>query len=258
MGYSYAANTLEGKQKKLNAILNKARKEGYNINFDFQDKELKMSSDKVNHPYLTLDELKRIYNLDLSEASMSMQQSAFYLLLMATTGLRYSDLTKLNELKISEGTLPNGHDYKYIELVITKTNSLAVIPILAPVYKYIKRNDNKFPKPVASQTMNKLIKKIALKAMINDDLILKVNRMSTKISHKTKKWQHISSHTGRRSFITNFARYVPQPIVSMITHPNVRNSMFDVYNKITLEENIKLFFQHVYDSDELAWLVDYS
>ncbi len=121
-GYSYSANTLNGRQKKLNAIVNKARKEGYSVIFDFQDRDLKKSADKVNHTYLTLKELSIINNLDNSKMTDSLQKSSIFFIIMATTGLRFSDLHAFVNSDINSGLLSTGEKFYYVELILKKTN----------------------------------------------------------------------------------------------------------------------------------------
>lgn len=56
----------------------------------------------------------------------------------------------------------------------------------------------------------------------------------------------VSSHTGRRSFITNLINYVPVTILTKITsHQLKETSIIFGYNKISLLENAVLFVKEL-------------
>ena len=156
-----------------------------------------------------------------------------------------------------KGHLKTGQVFYYVEYASKKTGIETALPILAPVLKIYNSNNHRFPFPQSSQTINYNIKKVALFAQIDDEIVLKIKRNNTIPTTSTNKWQHVSCHTGRRSFITNFARRIPEPVLSRITHPHQMNRIIDIYNKIGHVDNIKLLFEHIYANEELAWLVDY-
>jgi len=256
-GDGYAANTLNGKQKKLNKILKSAKNQGYNVNFDFMDKSLKYSADKVNHVYINFDELNKMIDMDKDVLKKQYEIARDFFFIMTLCGLRYSGLKILFNNTVKKGKLKSGKTFYYVEHASKKTGIDTAVPILAPVLKIYRENNDKFPIPPVSQTINNNIKKVALLAKINDEMVLKIKRNNTVPTKTSQKWEHVSCHTARRSFISNFAQYIPQSVVSKITHPNRRAGMFDVYNKISAVENVKLFFKYIYDVEEFKWLVDY-
>ena len=68
----------------------------------------------------------------------------------------------------------------------------------------------------------------------------------------TKKlYQFVTSHTGRRSFITNLINFIPLPTLTKITgHKLEDKNIVFAYNKMTLLENATLFRKLVRSAKE--------
>ena len=99
------------------------------------------------------------------------------------------------------------------------------------------------PKKVAQQTFNDDVKMLAMQCKLNEEVTVSHTDAKGVKQFVTKKfYQFVSSHIGRRSFITNLINYIPIPILTKITgHVIQDNEIIYGYNKISLIENASLF-----------------
>jgi integrase len=132
------------------------------------------------------------------------------------TGLRFSDYSKLIDMKIV--TSPEG--YKTITLEQEKTEDVVVIPVDVRLESILKKYKNNVPK-VESQNLNRTIKVICRRLSRKVPSLAK--KIPTRLTKKEldaekkgkvvfekcddgrylkPKWSMISSHTGRRTCCT--------------------------------------------------------
>ena len=69
-----------------------------------------------------------------------------------------------------------------------------------------------------------------------------INKKGEKEFQVKKFYDFVSSHTGRRSFITNLINFIPLPVLSKMTgHTTKDKGVIFGYNKISLIDNAVLF-----------------
>ena len=237
----------KGKQIKLiKAICNRALSDGYAVNpFVFTKGFYKPSEDsKEKVVYLEFEEITRIIELEL-KGMLSNARDWFVIGL--NTGLRVSDLLKLNEANISGENL----------IVTTqKTKTPIAIPIMTQVDEVIKRR-NGFPRKISDQKFNEYIKEVCCLAQIDaptkgakitrviDTLKRRKHGYTTrKIDGTYPKYELVSSHTCRRSFASNYYGKIPTAIIRAITgHSSERE--FLKYIQVSPEEHARNFMEHV-------------
>jgi len=192
----------------LKTFLGYAKRRGIKVNSGFRDFSVK--KDKLEVIALTEQELNKILNLDLSKnARLRRVRDVFCF--SCATGLRYSDLVQLKREHIK----PNE-----IRLTIKKTREPMIIPlnkISADILKkYEWRAD---PLPIISnQKFNNYIKEIGQLAELNEDIEIIRYRGAEKISQVHKKYDLISAHTGRKTFVTlSLEKGIPAEAVMKIT-----------------------------------------
>ena len=121
-----------------------------------------------------------------------------YLCFECFTGLRFSDIGRLKNENIKG-------DFIMIRTQKTKDNLFVSLNVFAKeiISKYQGQYKNRpLPPPFANQIINRLIKEVAEKAALNE--LLEIEKFSgvNRISVTKPKYQLISTHTGRRTFIT--------------------------------------------------------
>ncbi|HQC06645.1 MAG TPA: phage integrase SAM-like domain-containing protein, partial [Kaistella chaponensis] len=197
----YSYQTKEIKQnyfckiiKVLKSFLNWATDKGYNSTRDFE--KFKASDHDIDIIYLSFEELMKLYNKDMKSDKLS-QVRDFYCM-GCFTGLRFSDLSKLHLANISD-------DHIVISIQKTKTQNHAI-----KLNKYAKEILNKYkgtiyePLPViSSQKFNEYIKDCCELAEIKQSFTTHWFVGNQKKSLTQPKHRFITSHTARKTFITN-------------------------------------------------------
>jgi len=211
-------NTVEKYVSNLKTFLNWAADKGYNIHTDY--KKFKAEKEKKDIIFLTLKELEKIINLDIDNQNLeiieqsgggaakliegkkkmkvtekeSLKRARDIFVLACTTGLRFSDIKKLKAIDIIKNQ---------IVLTTEKTKTPVRIPLNSHSQSIIDRyKDNiYFLKVPANQTLNNQIKKIAYLAGFTDDITIKAFRGKKEIVRTMKKYQKVSMHMGRNTFI---------------------------------------------------------
>lgn len=187
--------------KNLKVFLRWATKMGYNTNKEFLD--FKCSSIDSDQVALNTEELDSIRDLDLSDFPyLSNARDLF--LIQCYTGLRYSDLAKITTANIKGNRL---HIYT------VKTKDILNIYITDPLREILDKFINNKIHIISQKKLNYFIKIVAEKANINEPVLTVTYRGTQRIEREYSKHQLISSHTGRRTFITLSLEYGMRPEV---------------------------------------------
>ena len=157
---------------------------------------------------LSIDELKALEALDLSHDPRKHRVQQLFLV-QAWTGLRFSDVVRLNSSHIDGDT---------VRIDINKTQDFSTIPLFPTAGRVLAKIGTK-PITVSNQEYNRELKLVMkaladkepslLKSITQLHAIGKVRKPTTK-----PKWEWISSHTARRSFVTMcIQQSIPQHFV---------------------------------------------
>lgn len=159
-------------------------------------KALSVKDDESQHVYLTEEEIRRIieYRPDtITEATVQQQ-----FILGCLTGARHSDYSRF--------TLANVNSVGHLVYVSKKTHIKAELP-LSPVaneilfghFGGVEHYEGAYTREVSDTTFNGTIRRICMLCDIDAEI-----QLYRKGSFWTgKKYQAVSSHTSRRSFVTN-------------------------------------------------------
>lgn len=210
--------------KVLKSFLNWATDKGYNTTRDFE--KFKASDHDIDIIYLSFQELMKLYNKDMKSDKLS-QVRDFYCM-GCFTGLRFSDLSKLHLANISD-------DHIVISIQKTKTQNHAI-----KLNKYAKEILNKYkgtiyePLPViSSQKFNEYIKDCCELAEINQSFTIHWFVGNQKKSLTQPKHRFITSHTARKTFITNSLLLGMEPKAIKKIANIKKDAVLDKYMKVT-------------------------
>lgn len=222
----------------IKVILNDAFDKNIHQNTAYKHKNFKVLTEDVNNIYLSEDELQRIISLDLSfNPTIQNVRDAF--IIGCYTGLRFSDICKINKQHICDNT---------IKIKTQKTDQWVTIPLLEPVRNIInfyRLSSSGFPKVYGNIAMNKYLKQIGELAGLNDVVIKVRSKGKTRVEQRLPKYQLITTHTARRSFATNlFKKGVPSRVIMLITGHKTEKS-FNSYIKINSDENAELLLSYL-------------
>ncbi len=231
---NYSNNSIGKQVKCLKAILSKAFDDGAHSNNIFKKSGFKTLKSDVDNIYLPENELKLIYNLDLS-SNPHLDPVRDIFLCGCYTALRYSDYSRLKK----EHFVYKEKSF-CIDLITQKTKNKVVIPIKPIIKGILEKYDYNLPKS-NKQKFNKYIKEIGLLAGIDEKVEVKRIKGSRTIIEYVPKHQLIMTHTARRTGATLlFKAGVNTLSIMKITGHKTEKSLLK-YIKISEEENaIKL------------------
>ena len=182
--------------------------------------------------------------IEYNPETASLKNVKGILLTLLFTGCRYSDVFKIKPEYTYE---KNDFSFPYARYVSEKSNEDIIVPILKPLSDFYAQNDGETPYPITDVKFNVYVKDLVKYAKIDDDVTLSYTDARGRKQYETKKfYDFVTSHIGRRSFITNLINYIPITILTKITgHRLVDKSVIFGYNKISLEENAALFVKEL-------------
>ncbi|HEX2920927.1 MAG TPA: site-specific integrase [Bacteroidales bacterium] len=225
--------------KTFKTIMRSAREEGLHNNMEIERKAFKTLSEEVEHIYLTESELKKLFDLDLSE-NKHYQEVRDVFLAGCYTAQRYSDYSKLNKsnLKVIGGN-------KYVELIQKKTGEKCIIPVRPELDVILQRYDYDLPKSF-EQKVNKAIKKIGEMAEITELIHTEKNKGGLIKKTNLKKCDLISTHCARRTGVT-LMYLAGIPVVDIMKISGHRTPKeFMKYIRISKEETAVKLATHPY------------
>ncbi len=213
-------NTIWKQFKNLKVFLNWCVDQGLIQNFS--TKHLTAPLEHIAHVFLTEEELARLENLNLSTSERIVRD---LFLVSCETGLRFSDVCSLPSQAVKEDCLEvypkktrkHGH-----------TNRL-IIPFSTRVKRILARNGQQLPTYPYSQINNF---NTCLRALCERADICAINYYYRTIQDREvrieqKKFELISSHTGRRTFCTlKFLAGMPSHVIMKFSgHTSEQNFM---------------------------------
>ena len=210
--------------KVLKSFLNWATEKGYNTNREFE--KFRAVEHDIDIVYLSFDELMKLYEKDFNNDRLS-QVRDFYCM-GCFTGLRFSDLSKLHLANISE-------DHIVLSIQKTKTQNHAI-----KLNKYAKAILEKYkgtiyePLPIiSSQKFNEYIKECCELAEITQPFTIHWFVGNKKKSLTQPKCKLITSHTARKTFITNSLLLGMEPKAIKKIANIKKDAVLDKYMKVT-------------------------
>jgi integrase len=191
-------------KKDLNLIvwfIRWASREGYysgSVHQTFRPR-LKGTSGNVNEVlHLTWEELIMLYNFEFESEKLDRVRDVFCF--CCFTSLRYSDVYKLTK-----------EDVKPDHIVIVTRKDVDGLKIelnmysraILEKYRSMVLDGNRALPVISNQKMNDALKEMAKAVGLNEKIKVVTFKSNQRIEEVFKKWQLITTHCGRRTFIVN-------------------------------------------------------
>lgn len=200
--------------------------QNYNINY-ISNFKIELSNNYSTLIALDEDEIIAIRDIELNER-LSKIRDLF--MVQCYTGLRVSDLLNIK---------PENVDIKRKEIGIAtiKTSEIIRIPVTNSIFTIFEKYNFCLPK-ISDVKYNQYIKEVCKLAGIDAPTLVTSWRGGKRVDTIKPKYELISSHTARRTFITRLLRkgLLPEQIMKITGHRNRRS--FDEYVKITQNEAV--------------------
>lgn len=179
--------------KALKTVIREAIRRKLTTNSEVLEIKREITEYTPEMVYLTLGELKTLYNFDFKEKRLARARDL--IVAACLTGLRQSDWHQLNDdSPIVIRNIP------FVEISATqKTGQRVFVPLLRYTQEILKRNGGQLPE-LSQQKTNDHVKEAALAAGINGKVTNRRQRGGKLVLVTSEKWEEISTHTGRRSF----------------------------------------------------------
>jgi len=185
--------------KKLKNILRRAEEHEppLHSNLEYKKRYFKIMTEEIDPVYLTKEEIAALRALDLSlDPELAAVRDVF--LVGCYTGQRYSDYSR-----IGRDNVRTTGGRRYVELKQRKTGARVVIPVTVELDEILRRYDNVLPR-IHENELNSSIKAIAQRAKILDNVEVTRTKGGHKGQANKPKYKLISSHTARRTALTNW------------------------------------------------------
>lgn len=233
----YSPNSIGRLVKHLKVIMRAALDLKLHNNLEFERKDFRTIETAVDTIYLNDQELQKILHFDLSkDPKLELIRDVW--MIGAFLGLRYSDYCRLRPEHVKE----EDGDH-FINILTKKTGERVIIPIGPDLKVLLDKYDNHLPK-THEQIVNREIKEIARSAKITDQVTIERIRGGVKRTISAPKCELISTHTARRSALTNMylADIPPIDIMKISGHKTEKN--FLKYIRVSKEETARKLAGH--------------
>lgn len=194
---NYVNSTIIKNLNLLKWFLKWAEKKGYNVNPDYKTFSPNLKAPAKPVIFLNWDELMKMYNYDLSHnPNLEIVRDGFCL--SCFTSLRYSDLANLRKEDITDDTI-NITTLKTTDTISIDLNKYSK----AILNKYKDHPGDKAMPVLSNQKMNDNLKIIAKLCEFNTPVSLVSYVGNKRETQVLPKYELISTHCGRRTFICN-------------------------------------------------------
>lgn len=233
---NYGGSTINKYLSQIKTFCREAKTLGLKVNPEFEHRNFTAKSVKAIDVYLDEDEIDKIFNADYKDNDR-LNNVRQLMIIGLWTGLRISDLKRINEFNITD---------KEIQIVDSvKTNIAIKIPIHKHVRAVINENKGQLPRIISDAKFNLYMKEVCKDVGITQ--IVMGNKRNPETNRKEKgyypKYELVSSHTNRRSFASNLYGKLPnQTIMSITGHKS--EQQFIRYVKKTLEEHVEMIREY--------------
>ncbi|XJR90486.1 phage integrase SAM-like domain-containing protein [Elizabethkingia anophelis] len=225
----YGEETIRKFINHIRQFVNDAKLQGFKTSLDIDSPKFTYKSGETIDTYLNESEIQTLFNLDLT-GNERLENTRDLFIAGLRTGLRISDLKRINTFEISDNKIQIAE--------LEKTDSYIEIP-LHPQLKFILEKRNGIFPELSEQRFNENVKDLCNQAGINEVILGSLKNPETNRKEKGyyPKYKLIASHTCRRSFVTNLYGRLPDLSIMAITG-HKKHSQFLDYVKITNKEHV--------------------
>ncbi|WP_288438639.1 phage integrase SAM-like domain-containing protein [uncultured Chryseobacterium sp.] len=225
----YSEITIVKELKIIKTIIKFGKSSKLKVSDDVANWSFYVTPKNYKHPILTFEELKKIESVKLPHDHL--ENAKDWLLIGCFTGQRVSDLLNFNHEKIVQED--------FLTFTQKKTNDEITIFLIPKVKEILSKRNGQFPRKISDQKFNDYIKTVCQLAGLDEKLVGGKMVGNRKVVDTYEKWELISSHICRRSFVTNF-RHILGDEGIMTNTGHKTQAMVELYDQNTkLEKAIK-------------------
>ncbi|WP_298073662.1 site-specific integrase [uncultured Bacteroides sp.] len=204
-------STVDNQISFLKWFLRWSYEKNYHKVHDYQSFRPRLKNTQKKIIFLTQEEVAAITNLTIPATKQYLERVRDVLLFCCYTGLRYSDVANLRRSDVKEN---------HIEITTVKTNDSLVIELnrhsraIIEKYSDVNFKGDKVLPVISNQKMNEYVKELGELAEINTPIRITQYIGNDRIDTIYPKYELLSTHTGRKTFIcTALALGIPPHVV---------------------------------------------
>ncbi len=204
----YSTSTIYRTVHFVKTVLHYLEKRGIRT-FVYELELPKQSPQQKNVVTLTSQELSAV---KATEVPDELKAAKDWLLISCYTGQRVSDF-----MTFTHHMLQHTDGKKYLSFVQQKTKKHVLLPLHPVVAALLEKNGGCFPQKIPLQKYNRQIRQVVEHAGIDTPVTAAKRLGFRSLLSVLPKWEAITSHTGRRSFATNFYGSIPTALLMEAT-----------------------------------------
>lgn len=221
----YATSTIKLFLTKIKTVCYYYEAEGEKISPYIRQLTKDIVAKKKNEIFLNIQEIETIRGLKLEDEYLDNARD--WLVLSFYIGQRHSDFIRL--------TKKNIHDDGTIRLTQQKTGVKVKIVITPSEQAIIDKYNGGFPEPLSNALYNQRIKQVCKLAGLNEMIPTIKNKDKTNgaksMATEKPKYELVSSHIGRRSFVTHFYGKMSTADIMLQTGHKTEKIFFEYLNE---------------------------
>lgn len=232
--HKLALNSWGSHIKNIKAWMNEAFEQEKHSNLRYKTKGFKVVSETSDSIYLSEEEIKKIYGLDLSaKPNYELVRDVF--IIGCHTALRYSDLHQVKMENIQNDIL---------KIRSVKTESFVEIAIHKTVKDILAKYGNVLPKIITNQKFNQHLHVIAKLAGLDQVISKSITKAGDCKPENFFKYELVTAHTARRSAATNlYLDGVPTLVIMALTGHKTERA-FMKYIKVSMTQQAERLKDH--------------
>jgi len=157
---------------------------------------VKVRSVSSNKVYLSPEDLNKLESVKINTLPVARVRDIF--VFACWTGMRHSDLVAFNPSMVV-----NLQGTKCLSFVSQKTGNRSVVPLAAVCLEILTRYSGTLPRVPTDQRFNIMIKEACKLAGITEQVQISKLQGETRVPLSVPKYKAVSSHTARRTFVSN-------------------------------------------------------
>jgi hypothetical protein len=233
----YSITTIVKELKQIKGFVNFADNKKIKVSTDIKNWTFHIPKKEYKQPTFNYQELIKISEAELEHDYLDNARD--WLLIGCYTGQRVSDLLNFNHSMIDKND--------FLSFRQKKTGTDMTIYILPEVKQILDKRNGQFPRKISDQRFNEFIKIVCEKSKIDNSM--KGGKMinKRKVDGTYPKWELVTSHICRRTFVTLFRHIIGDEGVMINTgHKSInmletydQNSPFD--KAVKLKDKMDMF-----------------
>jgi integrase len=230
----FSMNYIAQHIKNLIGLMKVGKKRGYHDNTAYLDDDFKVIQENTEDIALSPAELDKLFKQNIPNKVRDIARDWF--VIDCHLGLRVSDIQLLDMKNIEKDR---------VTIASEKTDTKVVIP-LRPEVRAILKKWGGLPPKMSDQEINRSIKEVCEVVGFTDTVLYFLTKGGTRKDYYLKKYEMVSCHTARRSFITNLlSAGIPDNQVMQLAGIKKHATLLR-YKKTTAEQNADSLKDHEY------------